>query len=144
MAFYAIQAGIAAGRTILAAGAMAIKAVADWAETAALLAMIVAQEGLNAALYACPLTWVIGLIVAVIVVIYLAVEAINYFCDANISVLGIVVGAFGRSVLLFSMCLLWDGTSSQHLLISWPTYLKTHYMQSLTCLSIYGMVFGNS
>lgn len=94
MAFYAIQAGIAAGRTILAAGAMAIKAVADWAETAALLAMIVAQEGLNAALYACPLTWVIGLIVAVIVIIYLAVEVINYFCDANISVLGIVVGAF--------------------------------------------------
>lgn len=94
MAFYAIQAGIAAGRTILAAGAMAIKAIADWAETAALLAMIVAQEGLNAALYACPLTWVIGLIVAVIVIIYLAVEAINYFCDTNISVLGIVVGAF--------------------------------------------------
>lgn len=94
MAFYAIQAGIAAGRTIIAAGAMAIKAVADWAETAALLAMIVAQEGLNAALYACPLTWIIGLIVAVIVIIYLAVEAINYFCDANINVLGIVVGAF--------------------------------------------------
>ena len=94
MAFYAIQAGIAAGRTIIAAGAMAIKAVADWAETAALLAMIVAQEGLNAALYACPLTWIIGLIVAVIVVIDLAVEAINYFCEANISVLGIVVGAF--------------------------------------------------
>lgn len=94
MAFYAIQAGIAAGRTIIAAGAMAIKAVADWAETAALLAMIVAQEGLNAALYACPLTWIIGLIVAVIVIIYLAVEAINYFCEASISVLGIVVGAF--------------------------------------------------
>ena len=94
MAFYAIQAGIAAGRTIIAAGAMAIKAVADWAETAAILAMILAQEGLNAALYACPLTWIIGLIVAVIVIIYLAVEAINYFCDANISVLGIVVGAF--------------------------------------------------
>lgn len=94
MAFYAIQAGIATGRTIIAAGAMAIKAVADWAETAALLAMILAQEGLNAALYACPLTWIIGLIVAVIVIIYLAVEAINYFCDANISVLGIVVGAF--------------------------------------------------
>lgn len=94
MAFYAIQAGIAAGRTIIAAGAMAIKAVADWAETAAILAMIVAQEGLNAALYACPLTWIIGLIVAVIVIIYLAVEAINYFCEANISVLGIVVGAF--------------------------------------------------
>ena len=92
-----------------------LKAVADWAETAALLAMIVAQEELNAALYACPLTWVIGPdCLPVIVVIYLAV-CCNYFCDADISVLGIVVGAFGRSVPLFSMCSHWDGTLSQHL-----------------------------
>ena len=94
MAYYAIHAGIAAVRTIVAAGAMAIKAAADWIETAAILAMIVAQEGLNAALYACPLVWIIGLIVAVIAVFFLAVEVINYFCDTNISVLGIVVGAF--------------------------------------------------
>ncbi len=94
MAYYAVQAGIAATRTVIAAGAMAAKAVADWIETAAIIAMIVAQEGLNAALYACPLVWIIGLIVAVIAVFYLAVEAINYFCDANISILGIVIGAF--------------------------------------------------
>lgn len=94
MAYYAIQAGIAAVRTIIAAGAMAVKAAADWIETAAIIAMIVAQEGLNAALYACPLVWIIGLIVAVIAVFFLAVEVINYFCDTNISVLGIVVGAF--------------------------------------------------
>jgi tape measure domain-containing protein len=94
MAYYAIQAGIAAARTIVAAGAMAIKAAADWIETAAILAMIVAQEGLNAALYACPLAWIIGLIVAVIAVFYLAIEVINYFCDTNISILGIVVAAF--------------------------------------------------
>jgi tape measure domain-containing protein len=94
MAYYAIQAGIAAVRTIVAAGAMAIKAAADWIETAAILAMIVAQEGLNAALYACPLVWIIGLIVAVISVFYIAIEVINYFCDTNISILGIVVGAF--------------------------------------------------
>lgn len=94
MAYYAIQAGIAAVRTIIAAGAMAVKAAADWIETAAILAMIVAQEGLNAALYACPLAWIIGLIVAVIAVFYLAIEVINYFCDTNISILGIVVAAF--------------------------------------------------
>lgn len=94
MAYYAVQAGIAATRTVIAAGAMAAKAVADWIETAAIIAMIVAQEGLNAALYACPLVWIIGLIVAVIAVFFLAVEVINYFCDTNISVLGIVVGAF--------------------------------------------------
>lgn len=94
LAYYAVQAGIAAVRTVIAADAMAVKAAADWVETAAILAMIVAQEGLNAALYACPLTWIIGLIVAVIAVFFLAVEVINYFCDTNISVLGIVVGAF--------------------------------------------------
>ena len=94
LAYYAVQAGIAAVRTVIAAGAMAVKAAADWIETAAILAMIVAQEGLNAALYACPLTWIIGLIVAVIAVFFLAVEVINYFCDTNISVLGIVVAAF--------------------------------------------------
>lgn len=94
LSYYAIQTGIAAVRTVIAAGAMAVKAAADWIETAAILAMIVAQEGLNAALYACPLTWIIGLIVAVIAVFFLAVEVINYFCDTNISVLGIVVGAF--------------------------------------------------
>lgn len=94
LAYYAVQAGIAAVRTVIAAGAMAVKAAADWVETAAILAMIVAQEGLNAALYACPLTWIIGLIVAVIAIFFLAVEVINYFCDTNISVLGIVVGAF--------------------------------------------------
>lgn len=94
LSYYAIQAGIAAVRTVIAAGAMAVKAAADWVETAAILAMIVAQEGLNAALYACPLTWIIGLIVAVIAIFFLAVEVINYFCDTNISVLGIVVGAF--------------------------------------------------
>ena len=94
LSYYAIQAGIAAVRTVIAASAMAVKAAADWIETAAILAMIVAQEGLNAALYACPLTWIIGLIVAVIAVFFLAVEVINYFCDTNISVLGIVVAAF--------------------------------------------------
>ena len=94
LSYYAVQAGIAAVRTVIAAGAMAVKAAVDWVETAAILAMIVAQEGLNAALYACPLTWIIGLIVAVIAVFFLAVEVINYFCDTNISVLGIVVGAF--------------------------------------------------
>ena len=94
LSYYAIQAGIAVVRTVIAAGAMGVKAAADWVETAAILAMIVAQEGLNAALYACPLTWIIGLIVAVIAVFFLAVEVINYFCDTNISILGIVVGAF--------------------------------------------------
>lgn len=94
MAFYATQSIIAAGSTLVAAAAVAAKTIADWAETAAIVAMIVAQEGLNAALYACPLTWIIGLVIAVIAIFFLAVEAINYFADTNISALGIIIGAF--------------------------------------------------
>ena len=94
MAFYATQSIIAAGSTLVAAAAVAAKTIADWAETAAIVAMIVAQEGLNAALYACPLTWIIGLVIAVIAIFFLAIEAINYFADTNISALGIIIGAF--------------------------------------------------
>lgn len=94
MAFYATQSIIAAGSTLVAAAAVAAKTIADWAETAAIVAMIVAQEGLNAALYACPLTWIIGLVIAVIAIFFLAVEAINYFADTNIIALGIIIGAF--------------------------------------------------
>lgn len=94
MAFYATQSIIAAGSTLVAAAAVAAKTIADWAETAAIVAMIVAQEGFNAALYACPLTWIIGLVIAVIAIFFLAVEAINYFADTNISALGIIIGAF--------------------------------------------------
>ena len=73
---------------------MVAKAAADWLETAALIALTVAQEGLNAALYACPLTWIVGSIIAVIAVLYAAVAAVNYFAGTSISATGIVFGAF--------------------------------------------------
>ncbi len=95
MAYFGIQTLIAAVNTGIATVAMVAKTVADWAETAAILALIVAQEGLNAALYACPLTWIIGLIVAVILVFYAAVEAVNYFAGTSISATGVIAGVFG-------------------------------------------------
>jgi len=68
--------------------------VVSWAQTAAILVLIVAQEGLNAALYACPLTWIIILIIALIGIFYLAIAAINHFAGTSISATGIIAGAF--------------------------------------------------
>lgn len=66
----------------------------SWAQTAAILALIVAQEGLNAALYACPLTWIIILVIALIAIFYLAIAVINHFAGTSISATGIIAGAF--------------------------------------------------
>ena len=49
--------------------------------------------------YACPLTWIVGAIIAVIAVLYAAVAAVNYFAGTSISATGIIFGAF---MLLFS------------------------------------------
>lgn len=99
LAFVGTMALISVGQMALAAISMAAKAAADWLETAALIALTVAQEGLNVALYACPLTWIVGAIIAVIAVLYAAVAAVNYFAGTSISATGIIFGAF---MLLFS------------------------------------------
>lgn len=99
LAFVGTMALVSAGQMALAAISMAAKTAADWLETAALIALTVAQEGLNAALYACPLTWIVGTIIAVIAVLYAAVAAVNYFAGTSISATGIIFGAF---MLLFS------------------------------------------
>lgn len=94
LAFAGTMALVSAGQMALAAISTAAKTAADWLETAALIALTVAQDGLNAALYACPLTWIVGAIIAVIAVLYAAVAAVNYFAGTSISATGIIFGAF--------------------------------------------------
>ena len=93
IAFLALGASAAASGSMAALGAME-HAGALAVETAAKLASTAAQEGLNAALYACPLTWIIGLIVALVAVFYLAVGAVNYFAGTSISATGSIFAAF--------------------------------------------------
>ena len=93
IAFLALGTSAAASGSMAALGALE-HAAASAIETAQVLALIAAQEGLNAALYACPLTWIIGLIVALVAVFYLAVAAVNYFAGTSISATGIIFAAF--------------------------------------------------
>lgn len=75
-------------------GAAIAHTIASWAETAAIIAMTVAQDGLNAAIAACPITWIIGAIIALIVIFYLAVAAVNRFAGTSISATGLIFAAF--------------------------------------------------
>lgn len=80
--------------TSLLAVAKFILGGATWAETTATIAATGAQWGLNTALYACPIVWIIMLIIALIVVVYLVVAAVNHFAGTSISATGIIAGAF--------------------------------------------------
>lgn len=63
--------------------------------TGATFAQTTAQWGLNAALLACPITWIIAGIIAVIAAVYLAVGAFNRFAGTSVSATGIIAGVFG-------------------------------------------------
>ncbi len=75
-----------AARTAAAAMAQGTATVATWAQAAA-------QNGLNAALLACPLTWILLAIIAIVVVIYLVIAAINEVTGSTYSATGMIVGA---------------------------------------------------
>lgn len=85
---------ITKGIHIAMAVAQMIHAAATGALTAATAAEIAAQNGLNAALYACPIVWIIVLIIALIALFYSAVAAVNKFAGTSVSATGIICGAF--------------------------------------------------
>ena len=93
LAVNAINA-ITKGIHIAMAIAQMIHAAATGALTAATAAEIATQNGLNAALYACPIVWIIVLIIALIALFYAAVAAVNKFAGTSVSATGIICGAF--------------------------------------------------
>lgn len=93
LAVNAINA-ITKGIHIAMAIAQMIHAAATGALTAATAAEIAAQYGLNAAMYACPIVWIIILIIALIALFYAAVAAVNKFAGTSVSATGIICGAF--------------------------------------------------
>ena len=78
---------ISQGIHIAMAGAKMIQLAATAAETAA-------QYSLNTALYACPLVWIIILIIALVALFYAAVAAVNHFAGTSVSATGLICGAF--------------------------------------------------
>lgn len=86
LASAAVSGTVAVAKGIMAAATMLVTG-ATWAQ-------VTAQYGLNAAMYACPLVWIIILIIALVALFYAAVAAVNKFAGTSVSATGIICGAF--------------------------------------------------
>jgi len=72
---------------------LGVLAFAYIAVQAAQLAATAAQWLLNTALFGCPIAWIIILIIALVVIIFAVVDAINKLTGSSISAIGVICGA---------------------------------------------------
>lgn len=93
--------GVYAATALLSATATGILTAAKMlavpiyaALTGATMAETAAQWGLNAAIYACPITWIIIAIIMLIALFYAAIGLLNLFAGTSISATGVVAGVF--------------------------------------------------
>ena len=94
MLLYNIITGISTAITAAKAFAEKVHAASLAMEAGATFAATAAQYGLNAAMYACPIVWIIVLIIALIALFYAAVATVNKFAGTSVSATGIICGAF--------------------------------------------------
>jgi len=99
-AYIAISAIVAAINGVMAM-AEGVKAAAQMMATGATFAETAAQQGLNAALMACPLTWIIMLILALIAVIFAVCNAIAKMTGIANSGFGVITGGINVVIQFF-------------------------------------------
>lgn len=99
-AYIAISAIVAAINGVMAI-AEGVKAAAQMMATGTTFAETAAQQDLNAALMACPLTWIIMLILALIVVIFAVCNAIAKMTGIANSGFGVITGGVNVVIQFF-------------------------------------------
>ncbi len=107
----AMELASAAGKIIMCAASYA-HAAATGTEASTTAAATAAQYGFNTALLACPVTWIVVGILALIAAIYAGVGAFNHFTGAGVSATGLITGAFavlGAHVLNGTVIPLYNG-----------------------------------
>lgn len=98
---YAVIAGIVAAVNGAMAIAAGVHAAAEALQTGATFAATAAQYGLNAALMACPLTWIILLIIAVVAAIFAVCNAIAKMTGVANSGFGVITGGINVVIQFF-------------------------------------------
>lgn len=91
---YNSVAGIAWLTTLQKTAGHLAAAAATAAEYTQIFILIAAQDGLNAAIAACPLSWLLMAIVLIIAAFFALIAVINKLAGTSYSVVGIVCGAF--------------------------------------------------
>lgn len=97
-------AALAIGKTVQTAGAIAesVRGASMMFSTGATFSATAAQYGFNAALFACPITWIVLGIGALVVALYAGTAAFNKFSGASVSATGLIgatVATLGAHVI---------------------------------------------
>ncbi len=99
LAVYGAYLAVTKGLELASAAAKGVMAVwegihaaAIWATTSATWAEVTAQNGLNAAMYACPIVWIIALIIALVAIIFAVCNAIAKMTGIANSGFGVITG----------------------------------------------------
>ena len=149
---YNVALGVIAVKTAIVKGATLAYNLALIAQNAlhgvnntALITSTAAQWGLNAAMLACPITWIVAGIMLAVGALYLGVAAFNKFTGATLSATGIITGAiYGIGAHIYNMI-----ATSVNMFISFAEFLANilHHpiigMKRLFynfCISIVNMV----
>ena len=108
LAAYAIYLGIVKGIELASAAASVVMAVgkgmlaaATMIATGATWAQTTAQMGLNGAMYACPIVWIVMLIIALIAVIFAVCNAIAQMTGVASSGFGVMAGGINVVIQFF-------------------------------------------
>ena len=123
---YNVALGVIAVKTAIVKGATLAYNLALIAQNAfhgvnntALIVSTAAQWGLNAAILACPITWIVAGIMLAVGALYLGVAAFNKFTGATISATGIITGAiYGIGAHIYNMI-----ATSVNMFISFAEFL---------------------
>lgn len=101
LAAYAGYLGVTKAAELASAAVKTVLIAAEYAHAAATgvavaktTAQTAAQMGLNTALLACPVTWIVLGIIALIAVVYAAVAAFNKFAGTSLSATGVIMAGF--------------------------------------------------
>ena len=94
---YAVALGVYKGINAATAITEAVHAAALMFQTGETFKATAAQHGFNAALLACPITWIVVAIIAIIAAIYAIIAAINKVTGSTYSATGFIMGCLFRA-----------------------------------------------
>ena len=134
---YNVALGVIAVKTAIVKGATLAYNLALIAQNAlhgvnntALITSTAAQWGLNAAMLACPITWIVAGIMLAVGALYLGVAAFNKFTGATISATGIITGAiYGIGAHIYNMI-----ATSVNMFISFTEFLANIFTHPVVAI----------
>ena len=139
---YNIVQGISNGIEAISIASKAIHSGASIAEAAAIKTTTGAQVGLNTAMLACPITWIIIGIIAIIAIFYAAVAAVNHFAGTTWSATGIIcgiittAGAFiGNIILGLSNFIIVQGITLYNLIATFANFFATVFNDPVAAIA---------